>query len=34
MDVAQKDTGNRMTMDEIALFTVKDGKIAEECFFY
>ncbi len=34
MDVTQKETGNRMTMDEIALFTVKDGKIVEERFFY
>src|SRR5687768_4064557 len=29
MDVTPKD-GARMTMDEIALYTIKDGKIAEE----
>ncbi len=34
MDVTQKESGNRMTMDEMALFTVKDGKIVEERFFY
>ncbi len=34
MDVTQKESGNRMTMDEIALYTVKDGKIVEERFFY
>ncbi len=26
--------GKRMTMDEAALYTVKDGKITEEEFFY
>lgn len=34
MDVTQKESGNRMTMDEVALYTVKDGKIVEERFFY
>jgi ketosteroid isomerase-like protein len=34
MDVTQKDSGNRITMDEMALYTVKDGKIVEERFFY
>jgi hypothetical protein len=34
MDITQKDNGNRMTMDEVALYRVKDGKIAEERFFY
>ena len=34
MDVTQNATGQRMTIDETALFTVKDGKIAEERFFY
>jgi ketosteroid isomerase-like protein len=26
--------GERTTMDEVALYTIKDGKIAEERFFY
>ena len=34
MDVTQKESGNRMTMDEVALYTVKDGRIVEERFFY
>lgn len=34
MDVTQKQNGQRFTMDEIALYTIKDGKIAEEAFFY
>jgi ketosteroid isomerase-like protein len=34
MDVTQKASGNRITMDEVALFTIKDGKIVEERFFY
>jgi ketosteroid isomerase-like protein len=34
MDITQKDTGQRLTMDEVALYTVEDGKIAEERFFY
>ncbi len=34
MDVTQKESGNRITMDEIGLYTVKDGKIVEERFFY
>jgi ketosteroid isomerase-like protein len=34
MDVTVKETGARMVMDEIALYTIKDGKIAEERFFY
>jgi ketosteroid isomerase-like protein len=34
MDVTQKESGNRITMDEVALYTVKDGKIVEERFFY
>lgn len=33
MDVTPK-TGNRMTMDEVGLFTVANGKIVEESFFY
>ena len=26
--------GERITMDEVGLYTIKDGKIAEERFFY
>jgi ketosteroid isomerase-like protein len=34
MDVTPKASGQRMTMDETALYTLKNGKIAEERFFY
>lgn len=34
MDITVKQTGERMQMDEMALYTVKDGKIVEERFFY
>lgn len=34
MDVTNKENGQRMNMDEIGLYTLKDGKIAEERFFY
>lgn len=34
MDVTTRATGNRMQMDEDGLYTVKDGKIVEERFFY
>ena len=34
MDVTQRESGQRFTMDETALYTIKDGKIAEEAFFY
>lgn len=34
MDVTQKESGQRFMMDEIALYTLKNGKIAEERFFY
>jgi ketosteroid isomerase-like protein len=33
-DITNKPSGKRMTMDEVGLFTVKDGKIAREEFFY
>jgi ketosteroid isomerase-like protein len=33
MDLTPKD-GARRTMDEIGLYTIRDGKIAEERFFY
>jgi ketosteroid isomerase-like protein len=34
MDVTEKATGKRMQMDEIGLYTVRDGKVVEERFFY
>jgi ketosteroid isomerase-like protein len=34
MDVTPKATGERFTMDEIGLYTVKNGKIVEERFYY
>ena len=34
MDVTAKASGQRMHLDETALYTIKDGKIAEERFFY
>ncbi len=34
MDVTPKATGERMTMDEVGVYTVKDGKIVEERFYY
>jgi ketosteroid isomerase-like protein len=33
-DITQKATNNRITMDEVGLFTVNDGKITREEFFY
>ena len=34
MDITVKETGQRNKMDEVALYRLKDGKIAEERFFY
>ena len=34
MDLTQKETGNRIQMDEVGVYTIKNGKIAEERFFY
>ena len=34
MDVTQKASGQRIQMDEVALYTVRNGKISEERFFY
>jgi ketosteroid isomerase-like protein len=34
MDITEKESGNRMQMEETALYTVEDGKIVEERFFY
>ncbi len=33
MDVTEKSSGNVMHFEELALYTVKDGKIVEEKFF-
>jgi ketosteroid isomerase-like protein len=33
-DVTHKPSGKRMTMDEVGLFTVSNGKITKEEFFY
>ena len=34
MDVTLKASGERNKMDEVAFYRLKDGKIAEERFFY
>lgn len=34
MDVTPKATGERVSMDEVGIYTVKDGKIVEERFYY
>ena len=34
MDVTEKASGQRTRMDEIGLYTLKNGKIVEERFFY
>jgi len=34
LDVTAKSSGNRMAMDELAIYQVKDGKIVREEFFY
>ena len=33
-DVTDKPSGKRMTMDEVGLFTIENGKITREEFFY
>lgn len=33
-DITNKPTGKRMQMDEVGLFTVENGKIVREEFFY
>ncbi|MBC7975998.1 MAG: nuclear transport factor 2 family protein, partial [Myxococcales bacterium] len=33
-DVTHKPSSKRIQMDEVALYTVKDGKIVREEFFY
>jgi hypothetical protein len=34
MDITVKESGQRHTMDEVAFYVLKNGKIAEERFFY
>ncbi|HEY9216799.1 MAG TPA: nuclear transport factor 2 family protein [Phenylobacterium sp.] len=34
IDQTVKATGQRMQMDEVGVYTLKDGKIVEERFFY
>lgn len=34
MDITQKQSGERVKMNEVALYTVKGGKIVEERFYY
>lgn len=34
IDVTIKETGQRMQMNEVGLYTVRDGKISAEKFFY
>jgi ketosteroid isomerase-like protein len=34
MDITQKESGQRMQMEEVGIYTVDDGKIVEERFFY
>lgn len=34
MDVTNKPSAQRMQLDEVGLFTVRDGKIVREEFFY
>jgi ketosteroid isomerase-like protein len=34
MDVTNKESGQRIQMDENALYTVQEGKIVEERFFF
>ena len=33
-DLTPKSTGERTAMEEVGLYTIKDGKIVEERFFY
>ena len=33
-DVTQKDSGKRMKLEEVGVYTVKDGKIVHEEFMY
>jgi len=33
-DITPKETGKRITMDEVGVYTVKDGKVVAERFYY
>ena len=33
-DITQKQTGKRITMDEVGVYTVKDDKVVAERFYY
>jgi ketosteroid isomerase-like protein len=34
IDLTVKETGERRVMDEVGVYTIKNGKIAEERFYY
>ena len=34
MDVTEKETGHRQMMDEVGVYTIHGGKIAQERFYY
>jgi ketosteroid isomerase-like protein len=34
MDLTVKETGERRVMDEVGVYTIENGKIAEERFYY
>lgn len=34
LDVTHKASGQRMTMKELAIYTIRDGKVVREEFFY
>jgi hypothetical protein len=34
LDITRKSTGQRLTLEEVALYTVKNDKITREQFFY
>jgi len=34
IDITVRDTGQRIQMKEVGLYTVQDGKVVEERFFY
>lgn len=34
IDLTARETGQRMQLDEVGLYTLKDGKVVEERFFY
>lgn len=34
IDVTQKESGQRVQMEEVGLYTVRNGKVTEERFFY